>query len=70
LSGWRRCKNSIATIVGYAQMSTQEMDIATLHAYAQELHKESKTLSTMVTEHVMEGSWLGYGDPTLGFRPD
>jgi hypothetical protein len=23
-----------------------------------------------VAEHVMEGDWLGYGDPTPGFRPD
>jgi signal transduction histidine kinase len=43
-------KNSIATIVGYAQMSTREMDIATLHSYAQELHKESQALSNMVTD--------------------
>ncbi len=43
-------KNSIATIVGYAQMSTQEMDVGILHNYARETHKESQALSNMVTE--------------------
>ena len=43
-------KNSIATIVGYAQMSTQELDVEILHYYARETHKESQALSNMVTE--------------------
>jgi signal transduction histidine kinase len=43
-------KNSIATIVGYAQMSTSETEVATLQTYAREIHKESQALSTMVTE--------------------
>src|SRR5947209_766283 len=43
-------KNSIATIVGYAQMSGSETDIATLQSYAREIHKESQALSNMVTE--------------------
>jgi len=43
-------KNSIATIVGYAQMSTSETDIGTIQSYAHEIHKESKALSNMVTE--------------------
>ena len=43
-------KNSLATIVGYAQMCTTETDIATLQNYAREIHKESQALSNMVTE--------------------
>src|SRR5207237_6519134 len=43
-------KNSIATIVGYAQMSTSETDTGTLQSYAREIHKESQALSNMVTE--------------------
>lgn len=43
-------KNSLATIVGYAQMSTTETDIETLHSYARELHKESQALARMVTD--------------------
>lgn len=43
-------KNSIATIVGYAQMSTAEMDVVTLQSYAREIHKESQALSNMVTD--------------------
>jgi PAS domain S-box-containing protein len=43
-------KNSLATIVGYAQMSTTETDIETLHSYAREVHKESQALSRMVTD--------------------
>jgi len=43
-------KNSIATIVGYAQMSIDESDVATLQQYASEIHKESQALSNMVTE--------------------
>jgi two-component system, NtrC family, sensor histidine kinase HydH len=43
-------KNSIATILGYAQMSTAETDVKTLHNYARELQKESQALSTMITD--------------------
>jgi PAS domain S-box-containing protein len=43
-------KNSIATIVGYAQMSSSETDVGTLQGYAREIHKESQALSTMVTD--------------------
>jgi PAS domain S-box-containing protein len=43
-------KNSIATIVGYAQMSMGETDIKSLQHYAREIHKESQALSNMVTE--------------------
>src|SRR5437762_7754709 len=43
-------KNSIATIIGYAQMSTSEADVPTLQNYAREIHKESRALSSMVTE--------------------
>src|SRR6266571_87877 len=43
-------KNSIATILGYAQMSSSENDIAALRNYATEIHKESQALSNMVTE--------------------
>src|SRR5262249_2252081 len=43
-------KNSIATIVGYAQMSLAETDVAALQHYARELHKESQALSKMVTD--------------------
>ena len=28
------------------------------------------TFTTVVAEHVTEGVWLGYGDPTPGFGPD
>jgi signal transduction histidine kinase len=43
-------KNSLATILGYAQMSTTESDICTLQNYAREIHKESKALSRMVAD--------------------
>jgi PAS domain S-box-containing protein len=43
-------KNSLATIVGYAQMSTTEAEVKTLQSYAREVHKESQTLSNMVTD--------------------
>jgi signal transduction histidine kinase len=43
-------KNSIATILGYAQMSSIESEVETLHNYAREIHKESRALSAMVTE--------------------
>jgi len=43
-------KNSIATILGYAQMSVSEPDVHTLHIYAREVLKESQALSAMVTD--------------------
>jgi len=43
-------KNSLATIVGYAQMSATETEVATLHSYAREIHKESQALAHMVTD--------------------
>jgi two-component system sensor histidine kinase HydH len=43
-------KNSIATIGGYAQMSTSEPDIKVLQGYAREIYKESQALSNMVTD--------------------
>jgi len=43
-------KNSLATIVGYAQMSTTEADVQILQNYAREIHKESQALSRMVTD--------------------
>ena len=43
-------KNSLATIVGYAQMSTTEEDVEILRNYAREIHKESQALSRMVTD--------------------
>jgi PAS domain S-box-containing protein len=43
-------KNSLATIVGYAQMSTTEEDVEILRSYAREIHKESQALSRMVTD--------------------
>src|SRR4029078_641908 len=43
-------KNSIATIVGYAQMSGSENDVETLQGYAREIQKESRALSIMVTD--------------------
>jgi signal transduction histidine kinase len=52
-------KNSIATIVGYAQMSTDETDVTTLQTYAREIHKESQALSNMVTE------FLNFARPVL-----
>jgi PAS domain S-box-containing protein len=52
-------KNSIATIVGYAQMSIGEADVATLQSYAREIHKESQALSHMVTD------FLNFARPVL-----
>jgi signal transduction histidine kinase len=43
-------KNSIATILGYAQMSLLEGDVETLRGYAREILKESQALSVMVTD--------------------
>ena len=43
-------KNSLATILGYAQISMREDDIDAIHGYAREIHKESQALSIMVTD--------------------
>src|SRR5438093_9110374 len=43
-------KNSLATILGYAQLSTEETDVVTLQNFAHEIHKESRALSRMVTD--------------------
>lgn len=43
-------KNSIATIVRYAQMSSREADVATLQSYAREIRKGSQALSHIVED--------------------
>jgi len=43
-------KNSLATILGYAQMSMAESDLTALRSYAREIQKESQALSIMVTD--------------------
>jgi two-component system sensor histidine kinase AtoS len=43
-------KNSLATILGYAQMSALETDSDTLRAYAREIQKESQSLAAIVTD--------------------
>lgn len=43
-------KNSIATIVGYAQMSTSETELKAVQTYAREILKESQALSNMITD--------------------
>ncbi|MFQ5858733.1 MAG: hypothetical protein ACE5LU_24285 [Anaerolineae bacterium] len=35
-----------------------------------EAARPEDAFTTVVTEHVMEGAWLGNGDPTPGFSPD
>lgn len=52
-------KNSIATIVGYAQMSSAETEVHTLQTYAREIHKESQALSNMVTD------FLNFAGPVM-----
>lgn len=52
-------KNSIATIVGYAQMSISEIEVKTLHTYAREIHKESEALSKIVTD------FLNFAKPVM-----
>jgi predicted RNase H-like HicB family nuclease/uncharacterized damage-inducible protein DinB len=32
--------------------------------------KPDAPFTTVVIQHVMEGSWIGYGDPASGFKPD
>ena len=43
-------KNSIATILGYAQLSSGETSVEVLHDYAKEIEKESQSMSTIVTD--------------------
>jgi len=43
-------KNSIATILGYAQLSEGEASVEVLQGYAREIQKESRSMSTMVTD--------------------
>jgi PAS domain S-box-containing protein len=43
-------KNSLATILGYAQMSAMESDPQTLRGYAREIQKESNSLAAVVTD--------------------
>ncbi len=43
-------KNSLATIMGYAQMSATEADPQTLRGYAREIQKESNSLAAVVTD--------------------
>src|SRR5438034_6807893 len=43
-------KNSLATILGYAQMSATENDAQTLRGYAKEIQKESNSLAAVVTD--------------------
>ena len=43
-------KNSLATILGYAQMSATENDPLTLRGYAREIQKESHSLAAVVTD--------------------
>jgi PAS domain S-box-containing protein len=43
-------KNSLATILGYAQMSATESDAQTLRGYAKEIQKESNSLAAVVTD--------------------
>jgi signal transduction histidine kinase len=43
-------KNSIATVLGYAQLSSSEASVEVLHGYAKEIEKESQSRSTIVTD--------------------
>jgi PAS domain S-box-containing protein len=43
-------KNSIATVLGYAQLSSGESSVDVLHNYAKEIEKESQSMSTIVTD--------------------
>ena len=43
-------KNSIATVLGYAQLSSGEASVEVLHNYAKEIEKESQSMSTIVTD--------------------
>jgi hypothetical protein len=39
-------------------------------SFPEESSPASKDIEWTIAEHVMEGDWLGYGDPTPGFSPD
>jgi len=43
-------KNSIATVMGYAQLSAGETSVEVLHNYAKEIEKESQSMSTIVAD--------------------
>lgn len=43
-------KNSLATISGYAQMLAKESDATTIHSYALEVDRETRSLATIVTD--------------------
>jgi len=43
-------KNSIATVLGYAQLSAGETSVEVLHKYAKEIEKESDSMSAIVTD--------------------
>jgi two-component system sensor histidine kinase AtoS len=43
-------KNSIATIMGYSQLSVCETNVEVLQSYAREIQKESKSMSTIITD--------------------
>jgi PAS domain S-box-containing protein len=43
-------KNSIATVMGYAQLSSGESSVEVLHNYAKEIEKESQSMATIVTD--------------------
>ena len=40
-----------------------------LHRHGEAVKPESQ-FTVAVVSHIMEGNWLGYGDPTPGFAPD
>ena len=46
-------KNSLATILGYAQLSATENDALTLRGYAKEIQKESNSLAAVVTDFLI-----------------
>jgi len=43
-------KNSISTVLGYAQLSAGENSVEVLHTYAKEIEKESNSMSRIVTD--------------------
>ena len=57
-------KNSLATILGYAQMSASEDDPETLRGYAREIQKESNSLAAVVT------AFLAFARPVTASTED
>ena len=47
-----------------------------IRAFQRFLRQHDKTIKSdgefkiVIVQHVMEGSWIGYGDPASGFKPD